>query len=135
VRLMKWMPHLAVRWSVEDVLAMVRLGILAEDSTTELLGGLVVVKDRGDATHNRGRVPERSMAAAGVFPPPNEQTVGTPWEREVAALRLYRFTVDQYQRLIEAGILPEDSSHELIRGIVVRRDNGGATGSIDTDRD
>lgn len=33
----------------------------------------------------------------------------------------YRFTVEQYHRLIDAGILPEDSSYELLDGIVLRR--------------
>lgn len=37
-----------VRFTVDDVLAMVRQGILPEDSTTELLNGVVVLKDRSD---------------------------------------------------------------------------------------
>jgi hypothetical protein len=37
-----------VRFTVDDVLAMVRQGILPEDSTTELLNGVIVQKDRSD---------------------------------------------------------------------------------------
>lgn len=37
-----------VRFTVDDVLAMMRQGILPEDSTTELLNGIVVRKDRSD---------------------------------------------------------------------------------------
>jgi hypothetical protein len=37
-----------VRFTVDDVLAMIDQGILPEDSTTELLDGLIVHKDRSD---------------------------------------------------------------------------------------
>src|ERR1700722_11253416 len=37
-----------VHFTVDDVTLMVRQGILPEDSTTELLNGLIVVKDRAD---------------------------------------------------------------------------------------
>jgi len=37
-----------VRFSIDDVAAMLREGILPEDSTTELLDGIVVLKDRAD---------------------------------------------------------------------------------------
>ncbi|MBY0228097.1 MAG: Uma2 family endonuclease [Gemmataceae bacterium] len=34
---------------------------------------------------------------------------------------LYRFTVEQYHAMIEAGIVPEDNQHEFILGLVVRK--------------
>ena len=37
-----------VRFTVEDVLAMLRAGLLPEDATTELLDGCIVRKDRGE---------------------------------------------------------------------------------------
>ena len=37
-----------VRFTVDDVVAMVRQGIIREDATTELLNGIVVHKDRGE---------------------------------------------------------------------------------------
>jgi Uma2 family endonuclease len=41
-----------VRFNVDDVLAMLRQGILHEDATTELLNGLIVLKDRSDVGEN-----------------------------------------------------------------------------------
>ena len=35
---------------------------------------------------------------------------------------VYRLTVDQYERMIEAGILPESNRYELIRGHIVEKD-------------
>ena len=37
-----------MRFTVDDVLAMMELGVIPEDATTELLDGLVVLKDRSD---------------------------------------------------------------------------------------
>jgi hypothetical protein len=42
-----------VRFTVNDVLVMLAQGILPEDGTTELLNGLVVLKDRGDDGEDR----------------------------------------------------------------------------------
>lgn len=33
-------------------------------------------------------------------------------------------TIEQYQRMIEEGIVPEDSTIELLRGLLVRKDRG-----------
>src|SRR2546426_2405830 len=42
---------------------------------------------------------------------------------EIAArTSLVPLTVDQYHRMIEQGIVPEDSSVELLRGVLVRKD-------------
>jgi hypothetical protein len=41
-------PGALVRFSVKDVRVMLQQGILPEDSSTELLNGLIVTKDRGD---------------------------------------------------------------------------------------
>src|SRR4051794_30885281 len=35
---------------------------------------------------------------------------------------VYRLTVDQYEQMIEAGILPESNRYELIRGQIVEKD-------------
>ena len=37
-----------VRYTVDDVLRMIRSGVIPEDATTELLDGFVVLKDRGE---------------------------------------------------------------------------------------
>jgi Uma2 family endonuclease len=49
------------------------------------------------------------------------------------ALRRRSFTVDEYHRLGEAGILPEDSRVELIRGVIMVRERIGArhAGTVD----
>ena len=49
---------------------------------------------------------------------------GEPFLHALAAgqVGLVRFTVEQYHRMIEAGILPEDSTVELLHGILVRKD-------------
>lgn len=40
------------------------------------------------------------------------------------SLMLYRFRVEAYHRLIDDGILPEDGSYELLRGLILKKDNG-----------
>lgn len=47
-----------------------------------------------------------------------------PLEAVADSLMIYRFTVGQYQRLIGAGILPEDGSYELLHGVILKKDNG-----------
>lgn len=37
---------------------------------------------------------------------------------------LHRFGVEQYHRLIDEGILPEDGSYELLHGLILKKDNG-----------
>lgn len=41
-------PGGVVRFTVRDVLAMVEMGLIPEDATTELLHGVLVLKDRSD---------------------------------------------------------------------------------------
>jgi Uma2 family endonuclease len=43
-------------------------------------------------------------------------------------LELLPLSVEQYDRMIEEGILPEDTSVELLDGILVRKDRGDAGG-------
>jgi hypothetical protein len=38
--------------------------------------------------------------------------------------RYMPITVEQYHRMIDSGILPEDSSVELLHGLLVRKDRG-----------
>jgi len=40
------------------------------------------------------------------------------------SLMMYRFNVDQYLQMIDAGILPEDGSYELLNGVILKKDNG-----------
>ena len=47
-------------------------------------------------------------------------------ESGAATTRLVPLTVDQYHRMIEAGILPEGEPIELIDGLLVRKDRSAA---------
>ena len=48
----------------------------------------------------------------------------SPVEAAREAARIFPITVEQYHRMIEQGIVPEDSTVELIRGMLVRKDRG-----------
>src|SRR5262245_55437495 len=43
-------------------------------------------------------------------------------------LEILPLSVEQYDRMIDEGILPEDTSVELLHGILVRKDRGDAGG-------
>ena len=51
---------------------------------------------------------------ATIAPPP-------PATVTIAVDCLHRFTVDEYQQLIEVGILPEGAPIELLEGLLVRK--------------
>src|SRR4051812_43496274 len=46
----------------------------------------------------------------------------SPMEEALARASVVPLTVEQYQRMIEEGIVPEDSTVELLRGVLVRKD-------------
>jgi Uma2 family endonuclease len=48
----------------------------------------------------------------------------SPVEAAREAARIFPITVEQYHQMIEQGIVPEDSTVELIRGMLVRKDRG-----------
>lgn len=45
-----------------------------------------------------------------------------PLHEAVARAAILPLTIEQYHRMIEEGIVPEDSSIELLRGVLVRKD-------------
>lgn len=49
-------------------------------------------------------------------------------EAAAGRLELLALSVEQYDRMIEEGILPEDTGVELLDGILVRKDRGDAGG-------
>ena len=96
-----------VRFTGADVQRMWDADVLYEDSTVEMLDGLLVHRDCGDAADK----------------PPVPRS-------DVEAFRsgLVRFTVAQATQLVERGVLPEDASIELLDGLLVRRQCGPAGG-------
>lgn len=75
-----------VRFTVDDVLAMVRQGILPEDSTTELLNGVIVLKDRSDCggeplvhgPKHRGCIRKLTLLASRIESPHHHGQVQLP---------------------------------------------------------
>ena len=59
-----------------------------------------------------------------IAPKPNDRRSLSPVEVARDAARIFPITVAQYHRMIEQGIVPEDSTVELIRGMLVRKDRG-----------
>ena len=55
--------------------------------------------------------------------PPSALGVGvSPLAGMLSRAAVVPLTVEQYQRMIEEGIVPEDSAVELLRGVMVRKD-------------
>jgi Uma2 family endonuclease len=46
----------------------------------------------------------------------------SPIEEALARASIVPLTIEQYERMIEEGIVPEDSTVELLRGVLVRKD-------------
>lgn len=88
-------PGEAVKFTVDEAIALMHLGIVPEDSTVELLNGVLEYVDRRDS--------DSAEAGAAPFGP-------------------VLFTVDDVLAMVEAGILPEDTSIELLRGTLEYRD-------------
>lgn len=52
----------------------------------------------------------------------NGARVLSPVERVRSSARIFPITIEQYREMIEKGIVPEDSTVELLRGMLVRKD-------------
>jgi hypothetical protein len=90
------------RFTRTEAEALVRLGILPEDSTTELLNGMIVLKDC-------------SAREKHVAMPPPEPVVSRQWH-------LFRFTRSDADAMVRMHIVPEDASTELLHGVLVHTD-------------
>jgi Uma2 family endonuclease len=97
------LPPLPIyRFSVDQYHRMIDEGILGEGDAVELLEGLVVLKG-----NSSWAPPIR------VTPGPNGR--GAKWP----PLPVRRFTVSEYHRMIDSGILNEDDRVELLEGWLV----------------
>jgi Uma2 family endonuclease len=95
------LPPLPIyRFSVGQYHRMIDEGILGEGDAVELLDGLVVLKGN-------------SSWAPAIRVIPNGKDAKWP------PLPVRRFTVEEYHRMIDAGILTEDDRVELLEGWLV----------------
>jgi hypothetical protein len=88
------------RFTVDQYHRMIDAGILTEDDPVELLEGWIVVKPDYVSRHATPRI-QLTNATNG-------------WT-------LHRFTLDQYHRMIDAGILTEDDQVELLEEWIVKK--------------
>jgi Uma2 family endonuclease len=97
--------------SVVQYERMIELGILGEDDPIELLNGYMVGLDRG---------------LGQARPEPSVMPKDPP--RLAGLLELWPLSVEQFERMIAAGILGEDDPIELLQGYMVALDRGGGPG-------
>jgi Uma2 family endonuclease len=96
------------RLSVEQYHAIADAGILDEDDPVELLEGWLVCKyGPFDATKSRIAAPPDAS--------PAEEELG------LTLAWIWRFGVDQYHAMIDAGILTEDDPVELLGGWLIQK--------------
>jgi Uma2 family endonuclease len=97
------LPPLPIyRFSVDQYPRLIAAGILGDEDPVELLEGLIVLK--GSST---------LAPAITVLPDPTGNGNSCP------PLPIRRFTVDEYHRMVRAGILAEDDPVELLEGWLV----------------
>jgi Uma2 family endonuclease len=82
------------RWTVEQYQRMGEAGVFEPGTRVELINGMIVEQDVRGERHSI---------------PPEERTAWV-WE--------YRWTVAEYERLVDAGIFPPDTHAELLYGTV-----------------
>ncbi len=82
------------RWTVEQYQRMGEMNVFEPGTRVELISGMILEQDVRGERHSI---------------PPEERTAGV-WE--------YRWTVAEYERLVDAGIFPPDTHAELLYGTV-----------------
>lgn len=63
-------------------------------------------------------------------PSPSGPTRRTTVADAVARAAIVPITIEQYHRMVEQGIVPEDGSVELLHGVLVRKDRSGPGGDV-----
>lgn len=98
-------PRLPLRrFTVDEYQRIIQSGILKQDEPVELLDGLIVVKDHAATDHER------------VVPTDRDGKIVSH-----SALSVHRFTLDQYHRMVDAGVLLEGGPEELLDGWIVSK--------------
>jgi Uma2 family endonuclease len=101
----KQIPTLPLRrFTVDEYHCMVESGILTEADPVELLEGLIITKDHA-ATEDELVIPT-DREGNPAFPLP---------------LPIHKFTLDEYHRMIPAGVLLEGEPTELLDGWIVNK--------------
>lgn len=96
--------------SLDQYHRMIEVGIVGEDDPTELIDGYIVSKDRGMGFDwPSGKVPPDVPRLCDIIP-------------------LWPLSLEQYHRMIEAGVVGEDDPVELIDGYLVAKDQGRGPG-------
>jgi Uma2 family endonuclease len=95
------------RLTVEQYHAIADAGILDEDDPVELLEGWLVCK------YGPFRATSRLIPAPDASPAEEELGLTLAW--------IWRFSVEQYHAMIDAGILIEDDPVELLGGWLIRK--------------
>src|SRR5437879_1787410 len=96
------------RLNVEQYRAIADAGVLHEDDPVELLEGWLVCK-----YGPFGAPPPRRISPPAASPAEEELGLTLAW--------IWRFRVDQYHAMIDAGILTEDDPVELLGGWLIRK--------------
>jgi Uma2 family endonuclease len=97
--------------SLDQYTRMIATGILGEDDPIEMLEGYLIGKDQGMG---------QARPQPGVMPPDPPRLAGL--------MEVWPLTLDQYERMIAAGIINEDDAVELLEGYLVATDRGRGPG-------
>src|SRR5438132_11064153 len=95
------------RLNVARYHAIANAGILDEDDPVELLEGWLVCK------YGPFDAPWSRLSSPAAAPGEEERGLTLAW--------IWRFSVDQYHAMIDAGILTEDDPVELLGGWLIRK--------------
>lgn len=96
-----------VPFSFDQYQGMIKIGIPDPEDAVEWIDGYLVCKN-----------PERSaswLARFDAYEVPILEGHGPLWP----------FTIEEYEQLIEAGVIPQGPTMELIKGYLVAKDRGG----------
>jgi Uma2 family endonuclease len=112
-----WLPR--HRFTVDEYCRMAEVGLLAPNARVELIEGQII-----DKPHPRVTNGARAVATGDPKPMTALLDDGSPG---------HRFTVDEFYRMAEVGLLDEDARVELIEGEIIDMPPPGSlhSGTVD----